>query len=201
MAFEIVVIGASLGGLAAFQTVLGGLAASFPLPLVIVQHRGNQIPEGIEDNLLAHLQGYCALPVDEPVDKQPMLGGRVYLAPADYHLLLERGSFSLSTEAPVLYARPSIDVLFESAATVYGEACIGVLLTGASDDGARGLSRISAAGGLTIVEDPASAHCAIMPRAALRMGGAASVVELASIAPQLNRLCRPTARKPRAQPV
>jgi two-component system chemotaxis response regulator CheB len=123
--------------------------------------------------------------VEEAEDKQPIEAGRVYLAPADYHLLVEGTSFALSTEAPVLSARPSIDVLFESAADAYAGRLIGVILTGASDDGARGLARIARAGGLAVAQEPATAECAVMPLAAISATHTRHVMPLERIAPFL----------------
>ena len=162
MAFEIVVVGASTGGLNALQTLLSGLPAEFHLAVVIVQHRGKG-----ESDLCEFLTRSSSLAVTEPDDKETVLPGRVYLAPTDYHLLVENGSFALSIDPPVRFARPSIDVLFESAAHEYQERAIGVVLTGANHDGARGLAEIKLRGGLTMVEDPASATCRVMPEAAI----------------------------------
>ena len=134
MAFEIVVIGTSTGGLKALQTLLAGLPAEFSLPIVIAQHRGKDLESG----LCEYLSECSQLPVIEPEDKEPLLAGRAYLAPRDYHLLIENRSFALSTAQSVRFARPSIDVLFESAADVFQTAAIGVILTGANSDGARG---------------------------------------------------------------
>lgn len=163
VAYELIVIGASLGGLHALSVVLGGLDSAFPLPIVIVQHRHQD-----SDSVLpAVLQRATSLPVVESEDKQRLEPGTVYLAPADYHLLVEPGSLALSTEGPVMYARPAIDVLFETAADAYAERVIGVILTGASADGAAGLAAIKARGGVTVVQDPATAECRVMPEAAL----------------------------------
>lgn len=186
MRFEIVVIGTSLGGLAAVETLLEGLLADFPLAVVIAQHRSPQSGSG----LCAVLQRHSALKVEEPYDKETIRPGRVYVAPADYHLLVERGTFLLSTQGVVSYARPSIDVLFESAADAYGGAVIGVLLTGANHDGAQGLARIQAAGGSVIVQDPASAECAIMPAAALQRITPNHIVPLTQIAMLLTALIK-----------
>lgn len=191
MAYEIIVIGTSLGGLSALQIVLGNLPATFLIPLIIVQHRLSQPHDG----LITQLQMSSALPLSEPEDKEVIKNGHVYLAPADYHLLLERGSFSLSTEGPVLCARPAIDVLFESAADVYGSACVGIILTGASEDGAAGLARIKAAGGITVVENPATAHCSIMPQAALSVVAIDHILTIDQIAPYLTRLGKPERRR------
>jgi two-component system chemotaxis response regulator CheB len=160
---ELVVIGTSLGGLAALEILLPGLPEGLPLAIVIVQHRLAQSDQTL--SLLLQLR--CALPVCEPDDKEPIIPGRVYLAPPDYHLLIGRGRFALSTEPRVCYARPSIDVLFESAAHMYGAGVIGVVLTGASRDGADGLASIKARGGLTIAQSPSTAESAVLPQAAI----------------------------------
>jgi two-component system chemotaxis response regulator CheB len=182
--FEIVVIGTSTGGLKALQALLSGLPAEFPLPVVIVQHRG----PGSESGLCEFLRRFCSLPISEPEDKEPVLPGRIYLAARDYHLLVENGSFALSTDPAVGFARPSIDVLFESAADEYRERAIGVILTGANRDGARGLAAIKARGGITVVEDPFAAACPEMPEAALAQTKADWVLPLPEIAERLQLL-------------
>ncbi len=161
---ELVAVGASLGGLAALREVLRTLPATLPVPIVIVQHRGS----AAETTLIDMLSQGTSLTVVEADDKVEMSPGTVYIAPADYHLLVEEGgTLALSTEAPVRSARPSIDVLFETAADAYRERLLGVLLTGASADGAAGLARIKQLGGCAIVQDPATAECATMPAAAI----------------------------------
>ena len=120
------------------QVLLAGLPEDFPLPIVIVQHRGKDSEIG----LCEFLSRSSALPVTEPEDKEPVLPAHAYLAPRDYHLMIEAGSFALTTESPVVFARPSIDVLFKSAADEYNERTIGVILTGANRDGAHGLAEI-----------------------------------------------------------
>lgn len=184
MAYAIVVIGASTGGLRALQVLLSGLPEDFPLPVVIVQHRGKDTEIG----LCEFLGRSCSLPVTEPEDKDALLGGHVYLAPRDYHLLLENGSIALSTEPPVGFARPSIDVLFETAAEEYKEQAIGVILTGANRDGARGLAGIQSQGGVTVVEDPVSAICRELPDAALGLIKPDWVLPLRDIPSCLQRL-------------
>jgi two-component system chemotaxis response regulator CheB len=181
--FEIIVVGTSYGGLAALQTMLPALAPDFRMPVVIVQHRGKD-----SDNLCEFLQRHSALPLSEPNDKEAIAPGRVYLAPRDYHLLIERDGFALSTEAPVAYARPSVNVLFESAADVYQEHVVGVVLTGTNTDGARGLAKIKSYGGLCVVEDPASAESRGMPAAAIAATPVDAILPLARIAPFLNQL-------------
>jgi two-component system chemotaxis response regulator CheB len=162
--FELVVVGASSGGLKTLQLLLSELSRGFQLPMVIAQHRGKDSTSG----LCEFLARYSNLPVSEPDDKEPILKGHVYLAPHDYHLLIEQGSFALSIEPPVAFARPSIDLLFDSAAEEYGPGTVGVILTGANSDGARGLARIKSSGGLTLVEDPEAAAVPDMPRAAIK---------------------------------
>ena len=184
MAYGIVVVGTSSGGLKALQTLLSELPANFPLPLVVVQHRGKDS----DSDLCEFLNQASSLPVSEPEDKESLLAGHVYLAPRDYHLLIEEKSFALSTESPVAFARPSIDVLFESAADEYKEHAIGVILTGANRDGARGLARIKTNGGVTLGEDPASAAVRIMPDAAIESSNVDHVLQLREIAPFLARL-------------
>jgi two-component system chemotaxis response regulator CheB len=179
--FDIVVIGSSFGGLKALQTLLTGLPAEFSLPIVIAQHRGKDVASG----LCEYLGKRSALPVIEPDDKEPLVGGRAYLAPRDYHLLIENRSFALSTAESVRFARPSIDVLFESAADAFQTGAIGVILTGANSDGANGLAKIKSRGGLTIVEDPASAAARELPDAAIAQTTPDWILALDQIAPRL----------------
>ena len=190
MAFEIVVIGASYGGLAALQILLSDLSPEFPLPLVIVQHRKK---DG-DDGLCEYLKKRSRLPLIEPDDKEKVEPGHVYLAPRDYHLLIEESIFALSTESPVAFARPSIDVLFESAADIYRDRIIGVILTGANRDGAKGLAKIKALGGLAVVQEPESAESRAMPDAAIGATNVDRILPLAEIAPFLNELCHPVQR-------
>jgi two-component system chemotaxis response regulator CheB len=185
LAYEIIVVGTSTGGLKALQVLLAGLPEDFPLPIVIVQHRGKDSEIG----LCEFLSRSSALPVTEPEDKEPVLPAHAYLAPRDYHLMIEAGSFALTTESPVVFARPSIDVLFKSAADEYNERTIGVILTGANRDGARGLAEIKSRGGLTVVEEPASATCPEMPEAAIAGTKVDLILPLDEIAPQLYQLC------------
>jgi two-component system chemotaxis response regulator CheB len=182
MAYEMVVIGASAGGLEAVSRLLAQLPREFKLPVAIAQHRAPAPPEG---DLAAIWQRVTALPVADAEDKAPIERGHVYIAPADYHLLVEsRTLFALSTDPPVLWARPSIDVLFESAAEVYGDALIAVILTGASADGSQGLKAVRARGGCALVQDPRTAESAVMPQAAL----AATAVNHVLPLPDLGRI-------------
>jgi two-component system chemotaxis response regulator CheB len=162
-AYEIVVIGTSWGGLAAVRAIMGGLPASYGLPTVVVQHRHRD-----SDTLLTRLlQDRSHLLVCEPDDKQPIEAGHLYVAPANYHMFVEDGHFSLSVDAPERYSRPSIDVTLASAANAFGHRAVGVILTGANADGAEGLRRIADVGGLAVVQDPRTAEVSTMPRAAL----------------------------------
>lgn len=191
MTHQLVVVGTSWGGLNALRELVGRLPADFPLPIVLVQHRHRQ-----SDHLLSTLlQERTSLPVAEVDDKAPIERGTVYIAPADYHLLIDRGSFSLSTEAPVRYSRPSIDVTFYSAADTYAADTVGVVLTGANSDGSRGLRRIFDRGGLTFVQDPATAESPAMPAAAIRCVPAARVLTIPEIATMIASLAAsPAAR-------
>ena len=186
MTYAIVVIGASLGGLRAMQQILSALPSQFPLPIALVQHR----EPGSDDTLEGLLQTASALPVVEILDKQIILPGRVYVAPADYHTLVEDGHFALSTDEPVNHSRPSIDVLFESVADAYGERVIGVVLTGANDDGARGLALIKARGGLAVVQDPGTAEASAMPKAALKAVAGAPAMPVEGIGRFLVKMCQ-----------
>lgn len=162
---EVVVLGASAGGVEAMLAVLGYLPSSFSLPVVAVLH----LPEGRKSELAAVLERRLRRPVREAEDKAALEQGIIYVAGPSYHLSIERDrSFSLSLEPRVHFSRPSIDVLFESAADACGAALAGVLMTGASQDGASGLAAIQQAGGLTVVQDPADAKVAVMPEAALK---------------------------------
>lgn len=162
---ELVAVGTSLGGLNALTTLLGSLPGKFRVPIAIVQHR-TLSPAG--GGLAKLLQQQTRLTVLEAEDKMVLEPARIYLAPADYHLMIEEpGRLALSTDAPVRAARPSIDVLFQTAAEAYRDALLGVLLTGASADGAEGLAAVKAYGGRAIVEDPSTAECRTMPAAAL----------------------------------
>ena len=160
---RIVVIGCSLGGLDAIQFLLSELPPTMPA-IVIAQHR----LAGDPDRLSPLLRNHSPMPVVEPDDKETITPGHVYVAPADYHLHIEDGWFSLSIDPPVLYARPSIDILFESAAEAYGAAVVGVVMTGASEDGALGAKAVVARKGRVLVQDPATALAPIAPTAALK---------------------------------
>lgn len=187
--YEIVVIGASLGGLTALKVILQGLRSTFPLPIAIAQHRASWSSAADSGALASILQRHSALPITEPDDQQPLVPGHVYVAPAAYHLLVERTHCSLTLDAPVQYARPSIDVLFESAAESFGAATIGVVLTAGSEDGVAGAVAIKRRGGLLVVQDPATAESRILPDAVLAVTEPDGVLSLPRIAPFLTLTC------------
>ena len=189
MTCGIVVVGSSWGGVTALAQFLTGLPPDLPAPVVIAQHR-RHAPSMLA-RLLAHQTPWT---VRDAEDKERLAPSTVYLAPAGYHLMVERpGHLALSTEGPVRFARPSIDVLFESAAAAYRSEVVGVVLTGTNDDGAAGLAAIVARGGQAVVQDPASAERSAMPLAALATGIAATVLPLEDIGPFVGGLCRPEA--------
>jgi two-component system chemotaxis response regulator CheB len=182
MAYELIAIGASWGGMHAIGCVLQALPEDFDLPVVIAQHR----PAASNDELLERiLAKRSKLEIVGASDKEPLVPGRVYVAPSDYHLLVEEGHLELTTDDVVQFARPSVDVLFESAADSYGERAVGVLLTGVNVDGAAGLARMAAAGGFTVAQDPATAEQPEMPAAAIALGAARRVLPLEQIGPLL----------------
>lgn len=184
---EAVAIGASAGAVQALARILPALPENYPLPVLVVVH----VPADRSNMLVPHFRARCQVQVREAEDKEPACGGVIYFAPPDYHLLVEEDRIlSLSVDAPVLHSRPSIDVLFESAADAYGPALLGVVLTGANQDGAAGLKAIVDAGGLALVEDPAGAYAAAMPRAALETCAAAEPMSLDAIASYLVSLGR-----------
>ncbi|WP_332855416.1 chemotaxis protein CheB [Duganella sp. S19_KUP01_CR8] len=190
--YRAIVLGVSAGGVSALKQLLGALPADLPWPLLIVQH----ISADSDGSLAAVLDQGCALRVKEAEERERIEAATVYLAPANYHLMLERdGTLALSTDAAVSYARPSIDVLFESAAQAFGPAVIGVILTGANADGSQGLRAIKQKGGLAVVQDPADAASPSMPLAALAAVQADYVVPLAGLGALLQALAGGHGRK------
>jgi len=181
------VIGASWGGLHAVTTLLERLPPGIEreAAFVVAQHRS---PESAPGALESLLQARTPLPVLEAGDKDPIVPGRLYVAPPDYHLLVEAGSFALSVDERVQFARPSIDVLFESAAVAYRERVVGIVLTGANADGAAGLAAIKERGGVAIVQDPGTAERRTMPDAAIAATVADAVLPLDDIGPFLHGL-------------
>lgn len=165
--YDAVVVGASAGGLYALMRILQPLPVDYPLPVMIVQHRSKDERDLLEEVL----QQKCSIRIKQADEKEKIQPGIVYFAPPDYHLLIERnGTFSLSFDAPVNYARPSIDVLFETAAEVFKQRLLGIILTGANSDGARGIKKISLLGGTTVAQQPETADYPEMPRAAINTG-------------------------------
>lgn len=188
---ELIVIGASAGGVAALLALLSPLPGSYALPIVVVLH----LLARHESQLAGVLGHHLALPVREPLDKEPVAAGTVYVASADYHLLIEPDRhFSFSSEPPVSFARPSIDVLMQSAADAYGPAAAGVLLTGANMDGAQGLAAIGERGGLTIVQQPQEAEVDTMPLAAIARRPPHHIQPLKGITALLLQLSPPPGR-------
>lgn len=174
---RIVMVGASWGGLSALGRLIAGLPADFPFPLVVIQHRSRDA-----GNLLAELlQDSTPLHVCEVEDKDPIEPGHVYVAPPDYHLLVDGPHFSLTVDPHVRYSRPSIDVSFTSAAGSWGARAVGVVLTGANEDGALGLQRIVERGGVGVVQDPATAEIPTMPAAARALVPTAHVLAVEAI--------------------
>ncbi len=185
--YDAVVIGVSAGGLNALRTILPELPEDFPAAVIICQHLNPQS----DDFIARYLDEISAIRVKEAEEKEPILPGVGYLAPPNYHLLVEEDrTFSLSCEARVCFARPSIDVLFETAAETYGKRLIGLVLTGANNDGSNGLQQIVRYGGLAIVQDPATAEARHMPQAAIDLVEPELIYPLESIGQVLNRVVR-----------
>ena len=188
--YRLICIGASWGGLDAVSRLLSDIPEDVEQPIVIAQHRHRgTTPSALAD--LLHLR--IKRPVQDVEDKTPIEPCNVYIAPPDYHLLVEQDSFALSVDERVQYARPSIDVLFESASHVYGPAAIGIILTGANEDGAAGLAAIKARGGVAIVQDPGEAARRTMPDAAIAATVADAILPLEQMGKFVYGLCVETA--------
>ncbi|HEX9160313.1 MAG TPA: chemotaxis protein CheB [Thermoanaerobaculia bacterium] len=183
---ELIVVGCSLGGLSALETIFGALPEDFCSPIAVVQHRHRRSTGGLP----AYFRKSSKLKVVDVEDKQWIKPGMIYLAPANYHLLVERGTFNLSVDDTVGHSRPSIDVLFESAADAYRDQLIGVVLTGANADGARGARRIKRRGGLVVAQDPATAEAPAMPKATIEAVRVDRILPLDRIGPFLVEVCR-----------
>jgi len=188
---EAIVIGTSAGGVEALSVILPALPADAGIPVFIVLH----LPRGRPSVLADIFQDRCALAVCEAEDKEPVEPGTIYFAPPDYHLLLDLApeggtQIALSRDEEVHFSRPSIDVLFHSAADLYGESLLGIILTGANEDGAQGLAAVQRAGGITLVQQPASAFVAYMTEAALKRTAADLVLSLDEIADLFRTLGR-----------
>jgi two-component system chemotaxis response regulator CheB len=185
MKYEAIVIGVSAGGMNALGTILPHLPDDFAFPIIIVQH----MDPNSRDYLSDHLNRKCSIQVKEAEDKENIIDGVAYLAPANYHLLVEEDrTLSLSVDDLVNYSRPSIDVMFETAADVYKRRLVGVILTGANADGSKGLTKIKAMGGLAVVQDPATAHVDYMPKAAIASTRVDHILPLEEIVNLLKKL-------------
>ena len=183
--FQALVIGASAGGLHALSTLLEKLPSDYILPIIIVQHRSKDHKELLEEVI----QSKCRLIVKQADEKERICTGYVYIAPPDYHLLVEQDkTFSLTSDKHVKYSRPSIDLLFETAADAYKEKLIGVILTGANNDGSEGLLYVKNRGGFTIVQEPGTAEYPYMPDASIRLGAAHWITSLEEIATYLHTI-------------
>ncbi|MCK5719719.1 MAG: chemotaxis protein CheB [Thiomargarita sp.] len=180
--YEAVVIGSSAGGIKALTSVLSALPAEFPLPIIIVQHLHPH-----SDSYLAHILGSkCELQVKQADEKETIQKGVVYIAPPNYHLLIEDDyTFSLTIDAPVNFARPAVDVLFETAIYAYQNKIIGIILTGANSDGGKGAEYIKDAGGYMIVQDPKTAEAEAMPRAAIAATEVDKILPIEQVGPYL----------------
>jgi len=182
---DAVVMGASIGGIEALSVLLPALPAGLRAPVFVVIHLPRDRPSLLPEIFARK----CVLPVREPEDKEDVAPGTVYFAPSNYHLLIDRGpQFSLSADDPVHNSRPSIDVLFESAAEIYGDRLLGIILTGANEDGATGLACIHDRGGVTVVENPETARAPLMTISALKLRPADLVLALPEIAALLSSL-------------
>ena len=182
---EAVVIGASSGGLKALQEICGNLDKSFSKPVIIVQH----IHAHADGFMVWHLNSISPVKVKEAEDKEKLEKGIIYVAPANYHIMIDDGSvISLTTDERINYSRPSIDVLFESAAEVFQDQLVGVILTGANDDGTEGMRLIKQSGGMTIIQDPQTAEVRTMPESVFRQMQVDHILSLKEISEFLNSL-------------
>jgi len=180
-----VVIGGSAGGFEALSTILSALSQGFDLPILVVQH----LHPSDDGSFARHLAFATGRKVVEPCDKEQIERGKIFVAPANYHMLVERNfTIALSVDEKVNWSRPSIDVLFESASRTFGKSLIAVILSGASADGSKGIRAINEAGGITIAQDPMSAETPFMPQSAIDTGGVGEVLRLKEIARRLIRL-------------
>ncbi len=192
-AVDAIVIGTSAGGVEALSVLLPSLPAGLQAAVIIVLHLPRERPSLLVDIFAAK----CALPVYEAEDKLAVERGTIYFAPPDYHLLMEQGPrLALSADEPVNYSRPSIDVLFESAADVFGPRLLAIILTGANEDGADGLEAVRRAGGVTVVQEPGSAQVPLMVESALRRGPVDRILTLPQIAELLRTLEPASSREP-----
>ncbi len=190
MSYKLIIIGSSLGGLSATKTLLAGISDDCVVPIVLVQHREQKAEVSMDNVLTNMIQRYTKRRIEEAEDKTPLNVNRIYLAPADYHLLIEREFIALSADEPVTYARPSIDVAFDSAARTYGSGVIGIVLTGASRDGADGAASIESRGGLVVIQDPLTAEKDTLPKAAVAATRKSNIMQLEEIGPFISNIVR-----------
>ncbi|MFK7997908.1 MAG: chemotaxis protein CheB [Granulosicoccus sp.] len=183
MSVKFIAIGTSLGGVKALSTLFAGLPADFSVPIAVVIHRAPTV----YDYLIESLQKSTVLNIEEASDKLPVTAGRIVVAPADYHLLVDEQHYALSLDAPVDYARPSINVLFESVAEQYGASALGILLTGGGNDGVQGMQRIKQCNGSVLIESPDSAQDPTLPLAAIHAGVASTGYSLDQIIGELTQ--------------
>jgi len=184
---QAVVMGVSTGGVEALRIILGALPPDFAAPVLVVTHVAPESGNG----LATLLDDLCAIKVKEADELETPVAGCVYLAPPNYHLLVELNrQLTLSVDPPINFARPSVDVLFETAAEAYGPGLVGVVLTGAGSDGARGLARVRERGGITVIQSPDQAECDSMPRHALLLVQPDHLVHLADVASLLVKLSK-----------
>jgi two-component system chemotaxis response regulator CheB len=188
--YDLIIIGCSLGGLAATRELLSGIADDCRVPIVLIQHREQRAETSMDNLLRDMLRRFTSRSVEEVEDKTRLKEHCIFLAPADYHLLVEKEYLALSADDPVSYARPSIDVAFDSAARTYGSGVIAVVLTGASRDGADGAASVERRGGLVIIQDPSTAEKDTLPCAALASTRAPKVMPLNEIGPYVSALTK-----------
>ncbi len=183
--YKAIIIGGSAGSFPVITEILANLPKDYPIPIIMCLHRLKDIREGFSEALNAK----SAVLVEEPYDKQKIKGNRVYLAPSNYHMQIELGNtFALSTDIMVKHSRPSIDVLFESAAYNYGKKAVGIILSGANSDGAQGLKTLKSKGGFAIAQDPEESRITTMPKAAMKATTVDKVLETKDIIRFLKKL-------------
>lgn len=183
--YKAIVIGASAGGFSAIKLFLSTLNPKMSVPIIIIQH----VLSGSELAVTELYKNLCNYSIKEVVSREKIVSGHIYLTPPNYHLLLEEDlSFTLSTEDKVSYARPAIDVTFECAAEIFKSSLVGILLTGANEDGSRGLKKIQKWGGYTIVQNPKTAEIATMPQSALNIMNPDKIIEIGELGEIINKL-------------
>lgn len=183
--YQAITIGVSAGGLHALILLFENLPADYPIPIIVVQHRAKDRQELLEEVL----QNKCKITIKQADEKEKIKSGIIYIAPPGYHLLVEEDrTFSLSSDEHLSFSKPSIDVLFESAAEVFKQRLVGVILTGANNDGTNGIKTIKKYGGLTIAQQPLEAQYPFMPQAAINQGAVTHVWTLGEIQKYLSQL-------------